>query len=165
MVHKDLPHGPGTKGKKMCAVLPLDLLSVHKTQIGFIDQRCGLKGLLAALACHQTPGDAMKFAVNQRGQAVKGFFVAVAPCLQQSRNLIRLRRVPHMSPPVKGCELHKGYHVERLERHGSRGIRNFFAGDVHFVLRFPPSILRAINQLDPLRIEARGKTIQIVHVN
>ena len=49
-IHQNTTHLLGCDPKKMSAVLPLHVALIHQAKVDFIYERCGLKGVVAALA-------------------------------------------------------------------------------------------------------------------
>ena len=56
VVHKDLPHQPGSHREKMRPALPGMVRLLHQPQPGFVDQRRRLQRVAGAFAAHMTRG-------------------------------------------------------------------------------------------------------------
>ena len=63
--------------------LPLHLLDFNKTEVGFVDQRCGLKRVAATLVAQVTPRDSAQLIAHKRQQLVECRSLAAAPRQQQ----------------------------------------------------------------------------------
>ena len=46
VIDKNATHDSGADGKKVSAILPLNLLYIHEPKIGFVHQGCGLNGVI-----------------------------------------------------------------------------------------------------------------------
>src|SRR5579864_997820 len=98
MVHQDAPHHLRGDGEKVRTVLPRQRSGACKPQVGFVDQRRGLKSVVRSLTAQVTPGDAMQFLIDQGNQAFEGRFVATAPGLKQYGNALG-RKGSQCMPP------------------------------------------------------------------
>ena len=81
-------------------------VDVEQADVGLVDQRRRLKGVLPTFAAHVTARDPPQLVVHQREQLVEGSFIAASPGLEQRRwagrmfqNALILRR---SVPPVAG---------------------------------------------------------------
>jgi hypothetical protein len=63
----------------MRTVVPLDSFSVDQANKSLVDERRRLEAMPDTLSRHAAPGDAVKFLVDERNQAVEGTLVALAP--------------------------------------------------------------------------------------
>jgi hypothetical protein len=63
----------------MSAVLPPDSVLVDQSEVGFMDQRGGLQGVVTILVPHEVAGKAMQLALNQGNQPIERRLVTVAP--------------------------------------------------------------------------------------
>src|SRR5688572_30690537 len=68
IVQQDAPHDLRGDSEKVSAILPADVPLIHQLEIGFVDERGGLKGMAGPLAAELAAGDALQLVVNQRGQ-------------------------------------------------------------------------------------------------
>jgi hypothetical protein len=56
VVDQDISHHPGRQAVKLGAPLPLNLLLIHQPQIGLVNQRRWLQGVVCALAPKKSYG-------------------------------------------------------------------------------------------------------------
>jgi hypothetical protein len=83
MVDEDMPHYLGGNGEEVRAVLPLDALLVHESQVSLVYECGSLKGVTGPLSSHVPASEAAQFRVYDRHQFVQRGFVAFAPLNQQ----------------------------------------------------------------------------------
>jgi hypothetical protein len=76
----------------MHSVVPVSILNIYQSQICLVDERCGLECVTGPLIPHVAPGNAVKFCIDQRHQAVECRLVAATPGLQQNADFDGLRR-------------------------------------------------------------------------
>ena len=74
IIEQDAAHLGGGHGHEMTAAFERCAL-VHHADVGFVDERRGLHGVLAALAAEVGAGQAMQLVVDQGQKIVDGFFV------------------------------------------------------------------------------------------
>jgi hypothetical protein len=63
----------------MRAVLPVHILLIDQTQIGFVNQRCRLQRVAGSFAAKIPSRQPMQFLINQRQQFIARGFVAAVP--------------------------------------------------------------------------------------
>jgi len=98
VVNQDLTHDVGSKADEVGATVPVDALT-GEAEVGLVDDRGGLEGMVGALAAHVSLGEAMQLRVNQRQQTACGGGVAVVHGFQELGDFTRigLRGTP---PPM-----------------------------------------------------------------
>ena len=72
----------------MSAILPLNRLGPEKPKIRFVQNGCGLQGMLAVLAAHLTCRNPVQIAVDQFHELVHGFHVAEPPSVEKARDIV-----------------------------------------------------------------------------
>jgi hypothetical protein len=88
MVDQDAAHQLGRNTEELCAVLPLCVRLINKSEVNLVYESGGLKSVIPALASHVTGGLVTEFVINERDQLVQRFPVAVAPSLKQLSNVL-----------------------------------------------------------------------------
>jgi hypothetical protein len=79
----------------VASVLPLDLRLVDEAQVGLVDERGHLHGLIAALASHIGGGNLAKIAVDRGEQTVARVGVPLPPRFEHLRDVGRFARITH----------------------------------------------------------------------
>src|ERR1043166_493419 len=77
VLDQDAPHGLRRRRKKMTASIPLVLARADQTQVGFMHQRGGLKGLAGLLLGHLVGGQPAQLTINQRQQFTSRLGIAL----------------------------------------------------------------------------------------
>ena len=89
VVDEDAAHQARGDAVEVRAALPVDLRGVDQPQIGFVDQRGGLEGMVAVFLAQITARELAQFLVHQRHELVWRGGVPVAPGEQQARDFVR----------------------------------------------------------------------------
>jgi hypothetical protein len=64
ILDEDSPHGLGGGGKEVTAAL--ELLVAEQSQVGFMDQGCGLEGVVGGLVSHSNGRQFPQLVINER---------------------------------------------------------------------------------------------------
>ncbi len=72
MIHEDLPHHLRRQRKEMNSALPIGGLTVHQTEIGFVDKSGGLQGVITALPGKVFLRNPAQLIVDEGNQRVSG---------------------------------------------------------------------------------------------
>ncbi len=67
MIDENAPHQPRTNGKEVGPVVPAYAVEIYQSQINFIDQSRGLKGVTVSLPGHVALGCLAQFAIDEWG--------------------------------------------------------------------------------------------------
>jgi len=81
MIDQNSPHGSCCDSKEMRTSLPALLVRTMKSEIEFVDQGCGLQGVIGAFRAESAHGHAMELSVDVRNEptdAVAASFIAIA---------------------------------------------------------------------------------------
>jgi hypothetical protein len=78
--------------------LPLDFVHSHQTQVDFVDQGGGLKGVARAFVAHVAARHNTQFGVNLAGQLLQGVLVAAAPGFQEMGDVGAQKKLLHPWP-------------------------------------------------------------------
>ena len=92
MVHQNTPHRFRRNSIEVTAALPLPDGIAPQPQIRFMDQGGGLQRMARTLLVHVAAGHSSQLRINQRHKLIERRLVAVAPLVQQSRDVARRRR-------------------------------------------------------------------------
>ena len=92
VVHEDLAHDSRAHAEEMRAVLEVRPFPVDQPHVRFVDQGVRLQGVIGTFAHHLAMRETQQLVVHHRPQLVVNAVVAVAPGLQQRRDI---RRVIH----------------------------------------------------------------------
>src|SRR5579863_8320363 len=84
VIHKNAAHDAGAERKEMSPILPLDVLNVDQSEVGFINERGSLQSVPGILSGEAPAGDLAKLGVHQNDQALEGSRVIGAPSLEQA---------------------------------------------------------------------------------
>jgi hypothetical protein len=84
------PHLGGGYGVEMVAGVEVDLRAAHEENERFVDQRCGLQGVVPALLSQVRSGDAAEGIVNLREEQFFRLPISVCTALQQASYVARL---------------------------------------------------------------------------
>ena len=71
IVDQNLAHDVGRESDELGAAAPVDVFA-SEAEVGFVDQRCGLQGVVGALAAHVGLSETVKLGVDEWKQAVGG---------------------------------------------------------------------------------------------
>jgi hypothetical protein len=85
MVDEYAPHHDRCQADELRAILPVDALLVDQPQVGFVDERGRLEGMVRALPSQVAGGDPAKLVVDERQHPLAGVLVAVGRVEQQLR--------------------------------------------------------------------------------
>ena len=83
MIDEDVAHQVGGGGEEMGAALPGNLRLLDEEGVGFVDQRGGLQGVVAALGAHIVRGQAAQFPVDLGNQERLDLSISRAELHQQ----------------------------------------------------------------------------------
>jgi hypothetical protein len=86
-IHQDPPHQVGGDSVKLLPIVKLSG-AVNQAKVGFMNQRRALQGVIHTLVPQVVARHTAQFAVNQRYQRIKRFFVASFPLAKQFCKLV-----------------------------------------------------------------------------
>src|SRR5215470_1069775 len=86
MIHQNLSHGPGSDGKKVGAVLPLNFSLSGELEISLIDQSGGLQCMAGTLVTKEAGGHPSEVTIHERRERIESVFVALTPANQDAGN-------------------------------------------------------------------------------
>lgn len=92
MVHQNAPHRFGCNSIEVTAALPLPGGVARQSQVGFMDQGGGLQRMGRTLLVHVAAGHSSQLRIDQRHELIERRLVAVAPLVEQLRDVVRRRR-------------------------------------------------------------------------
>ena len=69
----------------MGPVLPVHVVDVDQTQVGFVNQGRGLEGAAGAFVLHAVARDAAEFGENARGELLQGGPITLRPSSEKER--------------------------------------------------------------------------------
>jgi hypothetical protein len=75
MIHENLSHGVGSNGQKMRPALPIETRLTGELQVGFVNQRGGLKSMALSFPVQVSRSKCSQFAVDVRKQLLCGMAV------------------------------------------------------------------------------------------
>jgi hypothetical protein len=81
-------HDLSSKPEEMSAVLPLDILPIYQTHVGFVYERGGLEYVACALCGHVAAGYAVQLGVDQGGEMLQRRTITVVPGDEQLSDLV-----------------------------------------------------------------------------
>jgi hypothetical protein len=87
VIDKDAPHHLRRNDEELPAILPRQPILPREPQVGFMNQRRRLKGVILPLLPEVRAGSSPKLAVNQRDQIIARLDVSPSPGLQQPTNV------------------------------------------------------------------------------
>src|SRR5207249_4394449 len=87
------PHGLGRGRKEMASIVPVRGPRTDKTQICFMNESGGLKGLALRQPRHPRRSEMAQLVVNQRKQFLGGAGIALAHAVEDARNIAHASRV------------------------------------------------------------------------
>ena len=79
VIDQNAPHNLRRDREEVRTIGPLHVLLIHETNVSFIDERGGLKGVALSFPAHVAARESVQFVVDQRIQLVERGLVAVAP--------------------------------------------------------------------------------------
>jgi hypothetical protein len=77
MIYQNATHGDACTSKEVGAGAQIEICVMHQAEEGFMHQRCGLKGMVAALAAHVAKSLRVKLSVEEAQQARFSFLIAI----------------------------------------------------------------------------------------
>ncbi|HXI29534.1 MAG TPA: hypothetical protein VNG89_13945 [Vicinamibacterales bacterium] len=81
-------HQPRRHRQEMRPALPVDVLDVDQSQIGFVDQLGRLHAVVRPLAVQAPAGDLPQFVEDERHQRIQSRLVPFPPGLEKNRHLV-----------------------------------------------------------------------------
>src|SRR2546426_7005666 len=69
--------------KEVCAVLPVDALLIHETNVDIVDQRGGLECVPGGFSAHTFSGELSKLVIYKWHKAIESVSIAIVPCQQE----------------------------------------------------------------------------------
>jgi hypothetical protein len=88
VIHEHLTHHPRGQRKEVCPVMRGHGVCPHQPEIGLMDKRRGLQGVVRRVCSEASPGDPAELVVDKRQQAIVRIAVAVAPLTQKNGDLV-----------------------------------------------------------------------------
>jgi hypothetical protein len=92
VIDEDAAHHACGHGKKMRAVVPLDILGVDQPEIRLVHERCRLKAVVCSFVAHVPLGNAVELPVYERHEAIERPLVALSPSDKQAGELRGMAR-------------------------------------------------------------------------
>ena len=86
-IHEDFSHDVRSQSEEVGTALPLYVLPVHESRVGFVEQCGRLEHVAAPFAGHRPRSEAVQFVVNGGSESVECFDVALRPGDEQLRDV------------------------------------------------------------------------------
>src|SRR5207245_7240275 len=87
-------------GEKVCAILPVNSLTINEPEISFVNQCRRLHGVAGPLAAHVTMRKSAQFLMNQRHQLIESRFIAATPRGEEFSHFVRRAHLNYLANPV-----------------------------------------------------------------